>query len=206
MTRIYFTRHGQTFWNVERRMQGQSNSDLTPLGEKQAIALGQRLKDTELDVIYSSSLSRSMRTAQLIRGKRKLDIIPEDDFREIDLGEWQGKLMSEVEKQEPEMVDNFWNHPELYIRPNAETYLQLRERAGKKLEEIVAANKGKKILIVTHGVVLKTLHSFFQYQPISEIARYPKSPLSTSLNIVEKENGIWNILMWNDTSHYDLIK
>ena len=206
MTRIYFTRHGQTFWNVERRMQGQSNSDLTPLGVKQAIALGQRLKDTELDVIYSSSLSRSMRTAELIRGKRKLDIIPEDDFREIDLGEWQGKLMSEVEKQEPEMVDNFWNHPELYIRPNAETYLQLRERAGKKLEEIVAANKGKKILIVTHGVVLKTLHSFFQYQPISEIARYPKSPLSTSLNIVEKENGIWNILMWNDTSHYDLIK
>ncbi|HOI27066.1 MAG TPA: histidine phosphatase family protein [Paludibacteraceae bacterium] len=206
MTRIYFTRHGQTFWNVERRMQGQSNSDLTPLGVKQAIALGQRLKDTELDVIYSSSLSRSMRTAELIRGKRKLDIIPEDDFREIDLGEWQGKLMSEVEKQEPEMVDNFWNHPELFIRPNAETYLQLRERAGKKLEEIVAANKGKKILIVTHGVVLKTLHSFFQYQPISEIARYPKSPLSTSLNIVEKENGIWNILMWNDTSHYDLIK
>lgn len=206
MTRIYFTRHGQTFWNVERRMQGQSNSDLTPLGVKQAIALGQRLKDTELDVIYSSSLSRSMRTAELIRGKRKLYIIPEDDFREIDLGEWQGKLMSEVEKQEPEMVDNFWNHPELYIRPNAETYLQLRERAGKKLEEIVAANKGKKILIVTHGVVLKTLHSFFQYQPISEIARYPKSPLSTSLNIVEKENGIWNILMWNDTSHYDLIK
>jgi len=187
-------------------MQGQSNSDLTPLGVKQAIALGQRLKDTELDVIYSSSLSRSMHTAELIRGKRKLDIIPEDDFREIDLGEWQGKLMSEVEKQEPEMVDNFWNHPELFIRPNAETYLQLRERAGKKLEEIVAANKGKKILIVTHGVVLKTLHSFFQYQPISEIARYPKSPLSTSLNIVEKENGIWNILMWNDTSHYDLIK
>ena len=206
MTRIYFTRHGQTFWNVERRMQGQSNSDLTPLGVKQAIALGKRLKDTELDVIYSSSLSRSMRTAELIRGKRKLDIIPEDDFREIDLGEWQGKLMSEVEKQEPEMVDNFWNHPELFIRPNAETYLQLRERAGKKLEEIVAANKGKKILIDTHGVVLKTLHSFFQYQPISEIARYPKSPLSTSLNIVEKENGIWNILMWNDTSHYDLIK
>lgn len=206
MTRLYITRHGQTFWNKERRMQGQSNSDLTPLGEKQAIALGERMKDIELDVIYSSSASRALQTAKLIRGNRPLDIIQEDDLREMYLGSWQGRLTSEVEKEEPEMTDNFWHHPEKYIRKDAESYLQLKERAGKKLEEIVAANKGKNVLIVTHGVVMKALRSYFQNQPISEIANYPKSPLSTALSIVEKRDGAWNILLWNDTAHYELIK
>ncbi|MCB9017577.1 MAG: histidine phosphatase family protein [Paludibacteraceae bacterium] len=206
MTRLYITRHGQTFWNKERRMQGQSNSDLTPLGEKQAVALGKRMKDIELDGIYSSSAPRALQTALLIRGNRPLDIIQEDDLREMYLGSWQGRLTSEVEMEDPEMTDNFWHHPEKYIRDDAESYLQLKERAGKKIEEIAAGNKNKSILVVTHGVVMKALRSYFQNQPISEIANYPKSPMSTSLSIVEKRDGAWNILQWNDTAHYELIE
>jgi len=187
-------------------MQGQSNSDLTPLGEKQAVALGKRMKDIELDGIYSSSAPRALQTALLIRGNRPLDIIQEDDLREMYLGSWQGRLTSEVEMEDPEMTDNFWHHPEKYIRDDAESYLQLKERAGKKIEEIAAGNKNKSILVVTHGVVMKALRSYFQNQPISEIANYPKSPMSTSLSIVEKRDGAWNILQWNDTAHYELIE
>ncbi len=68
-TRIYLTRHGQTEWNLQKRMQGHKNSDLTSLGKEQAKALGLRMKDVELNAIYTSSLPRAMQTAELIRGK-----------------------------------------------------------------------------------------------------------------------------------------
>ena len=61
------------------------------------------------------------------------------------------------------------------------------------------------MLVVTHGIVLKTLRSYFQYQGIDEITNYNQSPQSTALSIVEKRDGRWSILLWNDTDHYKFI-
>ena len=89
MTRLYITRHGQTEWNVEGRFQGRADSKLTPLGESQALWLGERLKDERIDVIISSSSGRTITTSEKIRGERGIRIIPNDNLREIYLGRWK---------------------------------------------------------------------------------------------------------------------
>ncbi|MBP5455453.1 MAG: histidine phosphatase family protein [Paludibacteraceae bacterium] len=205
MVKLFLTRHGQTFWNVEKRMQGQLDSDLTDLGREQAKALGKRLADEKIDVIYSSPLGRAMETARLIRGERDIEIKTDEGLMELYLGPWQGRLLSDVAIEFPEQTENFWKRPECYRRDDGETYYQLRERASKAIGRIAEEENGKTVLIVTHGIVLKTLRSYFQYQGIDEITNYTQSPQSTALSIVEKRDGRWSILLWNDTDHYKFI-
>lgn len=208
MVKLFLTRHGQTFWNVEKRMQGQDNSNLTPLGVRQAEALGKRLREERIDVIYTSPLQRAYDTAETIRGDRTMEIKTHDGLMELYLGPWQGRLLSEVTEEFPDEIDTFWNHPERFDRKDTENYHQLLLRASRAISEIAESaekEKQKNVLVVTHGIVLKTLRSYFQYQGIDEINNYAQSPQSTSLSIVEKRDGRWNILLWNDTAHYGLI-
>ena len=83
-------------------MQGQYETELTPLGESQAIALGKKLKDVEFGAVYSSPLKRTMRTTELILGKRELPIIQDDALKEIHMGDWQGILIDDLKKDFPE--------------------------------------------------------------------------------------------------------
>ncbi len=204
MTRIYITRHGETDWNVQKRLQGQNNSPLTELGIQQAKALGNHLSGIELNAIYSSSSPRALQTAELIKGKRCSDIFPEDDLREINLGSWEGMLYSEVESLYPENFDHFWNRPEQYIPSGGETYEALKKRISGKIEQIARKHQGGTVLVVAHGIVLKTLYVYFRNQSITDIVHSPH-PKSACLCMVEKENGVWNMMKWNETDHYELI-
>jgi len=79
---IYFVRHGQTVWNVEKRFQGLSDSPLTELGITQAKLLGEKLKDIKFDKFYSTSLKRANDTANYIKGNREQEVEIFDDFEE----------------------------------------------------------------------------------------------------------------------------
>ena len=206
MTKFIITRHGQTEWNVEKRMQGQANSPLTELGRKQADALRQRLSDTEFDAVYCSSLQRAVDTADIICKGRKQDIVHLDSLMEIAIGSWSGMLLSEVDEAYPEQSNNFWKNPEAYIpMPGGETYLQLRERAGKALLEMAKKHKNQTVLVVSHGFVLKLLYNIFRYQPLADIASNHPHPKSCCYCEVEWTDAVWHINSWNDTTHYELI-
>src|SRR3712207_163192 len=98
MTTIYLTRHGQTEWNLNKRLQGWKNSPLTKLGISQAKALGERLKDTQIDVIYSSPIERAYKTAEIIKGNKDIEIIKHDGLKEFNYGDWEGLTIDEIEK------------------------------------------------------------------------------------------------------------
>jgi probable phosphoglycerate mutase len=152
-------------------MQGQNNSPLTALGVQQAKALGKHLSGIEFSAIYSSSSPRALQTAELIRGKRKLDIIQEDDLREINLGSWEGMFYYEIENLYPEQSDHFWKYPEKYIPLDGETYEALKKRIANKIEEIAKKHQGETILIVAHGMAIKTLSPTTSVisEPVSDI-------------------------------------
>ena len=204
MTNIYLTRHGQTEWNVVKRMQGHKNSDLTELGQKQAAALGLALKDIQIDKIYCSSSQRTLDTARLIKGNRNIEIIPTDDLMEISLGCWEGHTFDEVEAQYPEKFDNFWNHPEKYVPIDGETFEDVRNRTAKVMKLIAEKENGKNILVVTHGIVLKTIYTYFMNQDIAEVYN-SQHPRSTCLCHVIREDSVWKVMKWNDTDHYKYI-
>lgn len=85
-TTVYLTRHGQTEWNVQQRMQGHQDSPLTPLGVQQAEWLGKGLREVPLDAVYASSSPRTLRTAEIILGERGIPVTACDEFKELCMG------------------------------------------------------------------------------------------------------------------------
>jgi len=81
--RILLARHGETPWNAEGRYQGQIDIPLSPIGESQAQALGERLKSVDITRAVASPLSRAQRTAQLALGARADMLLTEPELQEI---------------------------------------------------------------------------------------------------------------------------
>ena len=201
MTKLFITRHGQTEWNLEGRMQGQKDSKLTELGEVQASWLGERLSGEKIDLIISSSSGRAFRTAEIIRGERDIEIIPNDNLIEMHFGDWEGELHTDIEINYPDQQHNFWNNPHLYQTSTGETFDQVFERVSNEIEKIISDNEGKNILIVTHAVVLKSLITYFENKEIKDLWTGAFMH-STSLNIVEINDNHREIVLQGDISHY----
>lgn len=205
MTTIYLTRHGQTQWNINKRLQGWKNSPLTELGISQAKALSERIKDMQVDVIYTSPIERAYKTAEIIRGSKNIDIITHDGLKELNYGEWEGSTIDEIERNPKysKQLDNLFNNPKEYIPFGGETYEHLIERIDSTMKEILNNNKNKKVLIVTHGMTLKALlHYFNEDMTLEDIVKLPVMG-QTSLTQIEVADGKNNLVFQNDTSHYD---
>lgn len=169
---LHLIRHGQTNWNEERRSQGQSESVLTKLGIQQAKALGEKIGEIGFDQVYCSSSVRTRQTAEhAFAGRPELHqkIIYLDSFREIFLGPWEGVLYDEIEKEDPESFQHFWQQPHLFAVKGAETFLELQSRAVLQIQEIGKAQQSKKIAIVSHGALIKSVLCHAQERPLEEL-------------------------------------
>ncbi|MFQ3546673.1 histidine phosphatase family protein [Halobacillus rhizosphaerae] len=201
MTKIYLTRHGQTKWNLEGRMQGRKNSDLTPLGEEQAKWLGQSLQTVPLDVIITSSSGRAVQTAEWIRGDRTIPLKKTDQLQEIHLGEWEGKNQSQIEKSQPLEYKNFWEQPETFAAEAGEDFTQVIERTSQEVETLARTYEGKTLLLVTHAVVLKCLMTYFEKKSVKDVWSGAFMH-STALSLVEKQGDDWKVHFQGDISHH----
>jgi len=201
MTVLYLTRHGETEWNKLGRMQGQKDPSLTEKGKLQAQWLGDRLNDIDLDIIISSSSGRAVQTAEIIKGDRNIEMVLNDNLKEISLGEWEGKYHIEIEINHPDQFNNMWNYPHLYKPIGGETFVQLLSRVSSEIESIISANENKTILIVTHAVVLKTLIAYFEGRDIKDLWNgvFMKSTCLTMIEINENKR---KIVLKGDVSHY----
>ncbi|WP_066498909.1 histidine phosphatase family protein [Abyssisolibacter fermentans] len=202
MAKIFLTRHGQTMWNIEGRLQGHKDSNLTALGEQQAKWLGNKLKDEKIDIIISSSSNRTLRTAEFIRGNRNIELIPNDNFREINMGKWQGMLNEDIEKQYPEEKHNFWHSPHLYKPHGGETFGEVLTRASMEIENIIKEYEGKNILVVTHTVTLKAIITYYEKKELKDLwtGAYMHP---TCLNILEVNGNDRRFILQGDISHYE---
>ena len=202
MTIIYLTRHGQTEWNKVHRMQGWQNAPLTQLGKKQAAQLGKRLKAVLFDSIYSSDSDRAYHTAEIITQKRNQVINRITALREINLGEWEGKLISEFEQSNPTEYQNFWKSPHLYASSTGESFFDVKERVILAIDKIINQHPQECVLIVAHTVVVKIILAYFENEPIQELWNLPYIH-PTSLSIIHTQKPTKKISLYGDTSHYD---
>ena len=202
---IYFVRHGQTVWNVEKRFQGLSDSPLTELGITQAKLLGEKLKDIKFDKFYSTSLKRAYDTANYIKGNRKQKVEIFDDFVEISMGDMEGIKQEDFKKLYPEQVKNFFFN-QLEYDPTAyhgESFIEVRERVIKGLNKFVELNKNyERVLVVSHGATLKTLLHYISGKDISTLSD-EAIPKNTSYTIVKYQNGKFEITDFSNTSHLE---
>lgn len=200
MLRLYITRHGETEWNLEKRMQGWKDSSLTQKGTEDAIKLGESMKNIDFSCIYSSSSPRTLRTSELIRGDRDINIIPVDDLREMNLGDWEGKTADEAARMDKEGQKSFWETPHLYVPKSGESYFEVRERATKAINKIIQSHETGNVLIVTHAIIVKTIMSHFKSLPVERLWENPFIH-GTSLSIVEVLGDRATAVVEGDISH-----
>lgn len=201
MTTLYITRHGETEWNIQRRMQGWQDSPLTELGKSQAAWLGERLKEIDIDVIYSSPLERAYNTANIIRGEREIEIVKNDAFKEIKLGSWEGLSHEQIEAIDEEQLYNFWHAPALYKSSTGEIFEDVINRTHIAVEEILNKYKGKNVLIVTHAVAAKAMMYYFESRTLDQFWD-PPFMHQTSLSVIEVDEDKHKVILHADTSHY----
>ncbi|GER39733.1 phosphoglycerate mutase [Striga asiatica] len=155
--RVILVRHGQSTWNAEGRIQGSSDfSVLTPKGESQAETSRQMLLDDTFDVCFSSPLTRSKRTAEIIWGSREEEIITESNLREIDLYSFQGLLKNEG-KERYGAAYRQWQIDAVNF--NIDGHYPVRElwsRARSCWAKILT-HESRSILVVAHNAVNQAL-------------------------------------------------
>jgi broad specificity phosphatase PhoE len=201
-TTIYITKHGETQWIAEGRMQGRHDSPLTELGIRQATWLRDALEPIDFDVIYASSSLRVLRTAEIIRHQRGCELICRDELREIYTGDWEGQLWKEIEQKYPAAYSAFWKAPHLY-RPEGggESYIEVQARVLSLLDSVLTKHKGETILLVTHAGPLKLLMGHVEGRPLARLWE-PPFVHPTALCKVIAENQRFSIELYGDTSHY----
>ena len=164
MTELIFTRHGQTEWNVAKRMQGQLDSPLTEMGLSQARVLGSYLRGENISVIYSSSLPRAQRTATIIQRETALaEIISTDALVEINLATLEGRTFARATEEYPEKMQAFASNPADFVPlGNGEYFSDVQKRALNFISPLFEKHKDEKVLIVTHAVILRLIMAHFE--------------------------------------------
>ncbi|MDO4179262.1 MAG: histidine phosphatase family protein [Phascolarctobacterium sp.] len=152
MGKIYLIRHGETAFNNGKRFQGQMNVQLSATGIQQAIKMSEFMKDKHIDVIYASPLLRAFTTAAQLAMAKNMPYKILDDLAEINFGDWEGKLFSEIYDQEPEEFDKFLTCPGNWTPPNGESFVQAMDRVKRTYAFLAEEYKhGKDIALVSHG-------------------------------------------------------
>jgi broad specificity phosphatase PhoE len=151
---ILLVRHGETDWNRERRWQGHADRPLNETGRAQARALAEELVSDPPEAIYSSDLSRARETAEIAGARLGLPVEVDPRLREVDVGEWSGLTMAEIETRYPEAIRRRLDGGTGWEQ--GETYEQMAERVVAALHEIAARHAGR-ILVVTHGGAMRAV-------------------------------------------------
>ncbi|EYE88394.1 hypothetical protein Q428_08320 [Fervidicella metallireducens AeB] len=203
MSKIYLVRHGETEWNKAQRTQGCSNNiPLSEEGIKQAKALGERLKNKEIDLFFSSELGRAYETANIIASyhNKKVEIV--EAFKEINFGVWEGLQYKEIMEKYKEVYSIWHYEPHLAKIPGGEDILSLKERSMTKLIEILNNNKEKNILIVSHGITIKVMICAMLGIDLANMHKIRQD--NTSLNLFEYNDRGFSVIHLNDTCHIGL--
>ncbi len=159
---IWFSRHGETDWNAEGRVQGQYDTDLNETGRLQADANGLKLKalisDPSAFNFISSPLKRTRETMERIRigmGLPRGGYLMDDRLKEVHFGDWQGFTLAEISIVHPELLEarhrNKWD----FLPPgaDAENYHMLADRFAGWLESVKVPT-----VCVTHGGIIRSLY------------------------------------------------
>ncbi|MEH7347692.1 histidine phosphatase family protein [Gottfriedia acidiceleris] len=207
MLTIYLTRHGETVWNIENRLQGSKDSELTASGISDAKLLSKKLAKVSFSKIYTSSSKRAVTTANILKNNPAIPIIEEDDLKEINFGDWEGKTKQEINEDFENEFESLWKTPHLYNHSphQGESLLDLRERVGNVIQNILNSNEEGNILIVTHAVVLATIVAYLKQSPIEKLWDLPYVH-GTSLTIIDfGEDKELEFKVLCDTTHLDCI-
>lgn len=152
-TQLFLSRHGETQWNLVKRLQGRLNSEMTEKGLEQARTLANTLTEEGIDLIVSSPLGRARITAEVCQSHINQPLVFHEGLIERHFGDWQGMLFEELSDQ-PKFSEIFFEVTE-DAPPNGESGLDACLRLEQTLGKIAQQHPGQNVLVITHGDVLR---------------------------------------------------
>lgn len=209
MLELLLIRHGETDWNVDKRLQGHIDIGLNAEGRRQAAALGQVLEHEPLDAIYASDLQRARDTAQAVAGLQGRTVQIDPALRERCYGGFEGLQHYEIEQRYPQDFAA-WKARELDARYPAgeriaETMREFSERAVGAVTRLMQvqphsqAGVHRKIAIVTHGGVLECIYRWAKQSDPAQARDF--DIFNASINRLQWDGERLHIQQWADIAH-----
>lgn len=182
MLECWFVRHGETAWNVEKRIQGKKDIPLNTSGKRQALLLSKRLAGIPFEALYTSNLSRAMETAKLLNEELRLPLTSCTVLQERGFGKAEGLLRSGAKQQFPD------GYPEM------ETEESVRERTREFFRFVSHKHSHGRILVVTHGHWIRAvLHTSGVPQD--------RSTDNTNVTVIHLDNDQYQVKIINWAPH-----
>lgn len=200
MKKIYFVRHGETDWNKKKILQGKLNSSLTDFGIEQTQKLSQKIATLNIQIIISSPLERAIQTSKIL-SNGIIPIVTDNLIEEMGFGELEGKTKEYFSKTYPKEYRNLWNNATQYDPSefNGETFEELYGRAKQFLIKLKNIDNDK-ILVVSHGMMLKMIYLIIRNHSLSEFWQEPVQA-NTSITTVSLHNNNFSIEEFSNTDH-----
>jgi probable phosphoglycerate mutase len=199
-TRICLVRHGETAWNVEKRIQGHVDIALNAQGLAQAAAAARWLANQPVAALYSSDLQRTWQTAEPIGQAVGVTPIAASELRERRYGIFEGLTYDAARRQYPASYELFARRDlDAIIPGGGESLRQLNERVTECLRRLAAQHAGQIIVLVTHGGVLDIVNRFVRGNRLD----LPRDFLIPNAGItwLTASSDAWTLDIWGETQH-----
>ncbi|UWE16991.1 histidine phosphatase family protein [Herbaspirillum huttiense] len=203
MTDILLIRHGETDWNVDKRLQGHIDIGLNEAGQRQVLALGEALAGEGIDAVFASDLQRARDTAQAVAGAAGLAVQIDAGLRERCYGGFEGLRHTEIEARYPEAYRQ-WKAREPDFRYPAgeriaETMREFYERSVAAVQRVLASGRYRKVAIVTHGGVLECVHHWASQTSFAQPRTF--DIFNASVNRLHWDGERAHIRSWGEIGH-----
>jgi 2,3-bisphosphoglycerate-dependent phosphoglycerate mutase len=192
-------RHGETAWNAAGRVQGQLDIPLSDTGLAQARAVSRALAGEHFDVLYSSDLVRVQQTAAPTAAVLQKGIVFSERLRERHYGIFQGMTYAEARERMPEEFLRFKNKDPDYDFQTGESLQAFNLRVMSFVKEMLEKERGRNVLVFTHGGVLEVLYRYATKRGLSRPRDF-EIP-NAALNRFEHAAGAWQVQCWAEVAH-----
>lgn len=163
--KLYIARHGETTWNAQNKVSGRTDVPLTERGIEQARRLAEKMSGLPVDVIFASPLQRARQTAECIAEKLGLPVLTEERLIEQDYGIYEG-----VDCRTQAFLNNKRQFAFRY--PQGESMMQVAARTYGLIGELQRKYRGKNVLLVCHGGVIRVMKTYFSDMNNEEFFHY----------------------------------
>ncbi len=164
---IHFIRHGETDWNLERRLQGISDIPLNETGRAQAAAVGARLAAMPIGAVTASDLGRAQDTALAIATPHGLTVGTDRDLRERSFGVIEGIARDELEERYGDSLQGYWTDPDLAFE-DGESRRQVQDRISRFINAVVRDPPADTIAVVSHGGTIASALHWLERRPLDQ--------------------------------------
>lgn len=201
MTEIYLVRHCECEANIHNFLAGTVDYAVTEKGKGQLDGLAERFRKIRLDAVFASPLARTRATAAAIARYNDAPVSDDARFIEFNFAQYDGTCSKDL----PDGLKRQWfEQPHLLNIPDGDNMQEFGPRVFASLLALAQENTGKTVAVATHGNVLRAIGLRLQHMPEDRLIDVAWSGNTGVHHVRFDDNGNWEYLLKNDTSHVPL--